>query len=91
MLSFLYLCVNVSNQINNLFSSYGTFSILIVARARELMVHVRCFYIDFYTSILYVLFAWSLWCENSRQTIVFLIVVPIYFNLSTYVTYEYHK
>lgn len=22
---------------------------------------------------------------------VFLIVVPIYFNLSTYVTYEYHK
>lgn len=35
MLSFLYLCVNVSNQINNLFSTYGTFSILIDCRSRS--------------------------------------------------------
>lgn len=56
MLSFLYLCVNFSNQINNLFSSYGTFSILIVARARELMVHVRCFiYIYIHAFYMYFL------------------------------------
>lgn len=92
MLSFLYLCVNVSNQINNLFSTYGTFSILIDCRSRSWTVDTcTLLYIYLYTSILYVLFAWSLWCENSRQTIVFFIVVPIYFNLSTYVTYEYHK